>query len=150
MPIDIRFFYKNEQKFYKKEIVIATLTDAVSNVIELPSIIEVCLYKLEDNVYGGIDTIKVNRLFINSIIELEDIPKILVHELIHINQKHTGLLRINRNGLCHWHGVPFTSKPPESMTFEDYQNLPWERDVSERQQQVLKDALLYFRNTPKS
>ncbi len=137
----IRFFYKNNQQSYKHEVIITSFATAISKIIELPESLEVCLYPLEHNVYGGIDKFKDNRLGINYNISYESLPKVLTHELIHINQKHTGKLRIAQNGMCYWHGIPYTKKLPEEMSYEEYQNLPWELDVVNRQQKIFKEAL---------
>ena len=53
--MDINFFYKNNQHSYKHEIIIISFATAVSKVIDLPESLEVCLYDLGENVYGGID-----------------------------------------------------------------------------------------------
>lgn len=91
--------------------------------------------------YGGIDMIHANRIGINYDVPFDMLPKILLHELIHVNQKHTGILRIARNGTCYWHGIPVTNKSPSDMTFEEYQNLPWEVDVENRLPALLKTVV---------
>jgi hypothetical protein len=139
--VDINFFYKNNQHSYKHEIIIISFATAVSKVIDLPDTLEVCLYDLGENVYGGIDMIRINRIGINYNIPLEMIPKILTHELIHVNQKHKGLLKITNNGACYWNGIFYTKKQPEDLTYEEYTNLPWEVDVQHRQTKVLQNAL---------
>lgn len=139
--MDIKFFYQNNQHSYKKEVIITSFANAVAKVIELPDTLEVCLYPLDENVYGGIDRNRVNRLGINYDLPLDMLPHILTHELIHVHQKHTGILRITPNGMCYWHGIPYTKQSPEEMSYEDYQNLPWELDVVNRQQKIFSDAL---------
>ena len=139
--MDLKFFYQNNQHSYKHEVVITSFTTAVAKVIELPDTIEICLYPLEENVYGGIDRNRINRIGINYNLSFDATPYILVHELIHVNQKHLGYLKISPNGMCHWHGIPYTKKLPEDMTFEEYTNLPWEMDVQHRQKKVLQQAL---------
>ena len=139
--MDIRFFYKNNKPKRDYEVIITSFSIAVSKVIELPDSIEICLYPLEHNVYGGIDRVKINRIGINYNIPMIAIPKILTHELIHVNQKHTGLLRVSYDGLCYWRGIPYTNQLPEHMDYKDYQNLPWELDVSQRETEVFKKAL---------
>lgn len=139
--MDIKFFYKNNQHSYKHEIIITSFADAIAKVIQLPPSIEVCLYELGPNVYGGIDRFNMGRFGINYSLSYQDIPKILVHELIHVNQKFTGTLEIRSNGVYYWHGIPYTKVLPEDMSYEDYQNLPWELDVQHRQSKVLQDAM---------
>jgi len=142
--VDVRFFYKGDYRSYKHEVIITSFSIAVSRIIDLPEILEVCLYPLEENVYGGIDKMRVNRIGLNTNLSLESIPIILAHELIHVHQKHVGHLRIAHNGMCYWHGIPITNKPPEDMTYEEYQNLPWEVDVQNRSKAILKEALLSY------
>jgi len=139
--LDIKFFYKNTKPKRDYEVIITSFSIAVSKVIELPESLEICLYPLDDNVYGGIDRIKINRIGINYNIPLLALPKILTHELIHVNQKHTGILRVSNNGLCYWHNIPYTKQLPEHMDYNDYKNLPWELDVAHREQEVFKKAL---------
>jgi len=137
----VRFFYQAGIRLPHHEAVVSAFTVAVSKIISLPSLIEVCLYKLPDNVYGGIDMFRVNRVGINIDAPLERIPKILTHELIHVHQKHTGLLKIKHDGSSYWHGILITKKLPEDMAYEDYQHLPWELDVTNRLDQIYFGAL---------
>lgn len=139
--MDIRFFYQNNQRCHKREVIITSFTKLVASVIDLPEIVEVCLYPMEKNVYGGIDMIRVNRIGINIEIPLESIPKILTHELIHVSQKHTGILKINRAGMCYWHGTAYTKQSPKDMSYQEYLELPWEVDVQNRLDAVFKEAL---------
>ena len=143
----VKFYYKNNNYEKDNEVALTSLAIAVSQIIELPDIVEVCLYPLEDNVYGGIDINRVNRIGLNINLSLESQLKILVHELIHVSQKHLGMLRIKPNGMCYWHGIPYSSKPPEEMTHEEYTNLPWELDVQHRQTKVLQRALAILTTT---
>lgn len=139
--MDIKFYYKNNQHSYKHEVIITSFATAIAKVIELPPTLEICLYPLEENVYGGIDKNRINRIGINYNLSLMEIPQVLTHELIHVHQKHKGILRIHYSGMCYWHGIPYTKQLPESMPYEEYQNLPWELDVAEKQQKVFSEAL---------
>ena len=145
--MDIKFFYKNNQHSYKHEFIVTKFTNAIRQVIELPDTLEICLYPLADNVYGGIDRMHVNRIGIHYNLDFESIPKILVHELIHVSQKHLGHLLIKPNGMCYWHGIFYTKKSPEEMTYEEYHNLPWELDAYSRQSKVLQEALAILTST---
>lgn len=138
--MDIKFFYKDNHHSYKREYIISALANALETLIDLPTSIEVCLYNLGENVYGGIDSVRTNRVCINYDLPLEIVPKIFTHELIHVHQKHIGLLKIKRDGVCSWRGVQYTNKSPESLSYQEYQNLPWERDVSDRLPMLLQQA----------
>ena len=139
--VNVRFFYKNNQHSYKHEIIISSVCNAVAQLIDLPTELEVCLYSLGNNVYGGVDRYKINRLGINYDIPMEELPLILVHELIHVNQKHTGLLRIAQDGLIYWRGIPYTKKLPEELEYSEYEKLPWEIDVENQQIDLLHRAI---------
>jgi hypothetical protein len=139
--VDIRYFYQNNQHSYKHETIINSFAKIASTIIDLPPILEVCLYDLGKNVYGGIDMIHINRIGINYDVPFDMMPKVLLHELIHVNQKHTGILRIARNGTCYWHGIAVTNKSPSDMTYEEYQSLPWEVDVENRLPELLKSVV---------
>ena len=113
---------------------------AINKVIELPDTIEVCLYKFAKNVYGGIDLYRVNRIGINYDLLLQDVPLILTHELIHVHQKHTRVFKTDKNNF-YWHGILQNVKSIENLSFEEYENLPWEIDVRLKQMEVFKKAL---------
>jgi hypothetical protein len=142
--VDIRYFYQNNQHSYKHESIIDAFAKAISTIIELPELLEVCLYDLGENVYGGIDMYRINRIGINYDLPFDTIPKILAHELIHVHQKHKGTLKITRDGKCYWHGIFITNKLPDDMTYEEYTNLPWEHDAYTRQTGILSEALSYM------
>lgn len=142
--MDINFFYKNNKPNNEHEVIITSFANLVSKVIELPDTIEVCLYNLGNNVYGGIDMVRVNRIGLNYNLPIDMIPKILTHELIHVHQKYKGFLKINKTGHCYWYDVYYTNKRPEDMTYEEYNSLPWEIDVQNRQTKVLQNALAFL------
>lgn len=139
--MNTKFFYQDGKSNKAYEVIITSFSNAVAKVIDLPETLEVCLYDFGESVYGGIDRLKVNRIGLNYNLPIEALPKILVHELIHVHQKHTGILKIKPNGMCYWYGVPYTDIMPEDMTREEYHNLPWEVDVQNKQTKVFKEAL---------
>ena len=139
--MNIVFHYNQTKPKKEYEVLITSFSNAISNVIELPEIVEVCLYPLANNMHGGIDRVRVNRIGINYSLLIQDIPLVLTHELIHVHQKHKGILKIDHKNNCYWHGIFQTNKLPEQMTYEEYENLPWEVDVRNKQQQVFSAAL---------
>ena len=138
--MQIQFFYQNQLKNYKYEELVFKYASAVSTIIELPDLIQVCLYDLGSDTYGGIDRYKINRIGLHYDLLLEQVPNILVHELIHVNQKLLGTLKIKQSGWCFWHSIPYTKKSPDKMTKEEYENLPWELDVVNRHPAILAQA----------
>jgi hypothetical protein len=102
--IELSFYYQNTPKSPVHELMITSLANALGSLIELPNKLQVCLYPFLDNVYGGIDKHVTNRFGININLSLEQLPKIVVHELIHIHQRHVGLLNIKQGALLlAWH-----------------------------------------------
>ena len=140
----VKFYYQDKSKnTYRlvRETMIKSLSHALSTLIPLPETVEVCIYDLPDNVYGGLDKHTPNRLGLNSKLPLERIPEILVHELIHASQRHTNMLDIKNNGTYYWRGIPYHNTLPENLDYHEYKNSPWELDVDERLDKLLTETL---------
>lgn len=138
--IEIVFYYQNSQKSPVHEQMIKSLANALDSFIELPKKLQVCLYPFLDNVYGGIDKNVTNRFGVNINLSLEQLPKIVVHELIHIHQRHVGLLMI-KQGHYYWRNIPYSNKLPEEMSYQEYKSCPWETDVDNRVDKLLTECL---------
>ena len=141
--MNVVFYYKGIPK-REYEVFITSFSNAVAKVIELPDTVEVCMYPLAPNMHGGIDRVKINRIGLNINLLMQDIPLILTHELIHVHQKHKGYLKIDHKNNCYWHGIFQTNKLPEEMTYEEYENLPWEVDVRNKETEVFKKAVAFL------
>lgn len=139
--IEVSFYYQNTPKSPVHEQMIRSLAIALGSLIQLPNKLQVCLYPFLENVYGGIDQRVKNRFGININLSLDQIPKIVVHELIHIHQRHIGMLDI-RSGHYYWRNIPYGNKLPEEMSYEDYKNCPWEIDVENRVDKLLTECLI--------
>ncbi len=139
--MNVIFYYDKKPPKKDYEVIITSFANLVAQVIELPQIVEVCLYPLAPNMHGGIDRVRINRIGLNYNLLIQDLPLILTHELIHVHQKHRGILKIDAQNKCYWHGIFQTDKLPEQMTYEEYENLPWEVDVRNKQTEVFKKAL---------
>jgi len=133
----IWFSYPGDDQAEWREIVCRKLTEAVSTVIQLPKEIIIRVANLGDGYYGSaaLEFRFRNRISVSSLLSAEEIPEVLVHELIHLNQIHTGALRSSRIGTYYWNDQLIEATP--------YEQLPWEVDVANRQHQVLKEALDY-------
>jgi hypothetical protein len=140
--MDIKFYYRNFNKSLLHETIIVSLTEALSTLIALPNQLEICIYDLPNNTYGGVDKNIYYRLAINSKLMPDEIPSTLVHELIHVHQRHIKLLEI-KNGMHYWRGIPYIAENvmPEDMEFSDYKNCPWEIDVDERLVNLLTKSI---------
>ena len=137
--IELKFFYQQNKHCKAREAIITSLTNATAQIIELPKSIEVCLYNLNQQTFGGVDKAIHNRIGINYSLDLFDIPKILVHELVHINQFYTGMLSI-KNNTYYWHNIPYSVVTKET-SYQEYNNFPWEIDANERLDEVLTKAI---------
>lgn len=141
MTVAVCYFYKNTTHCQVKELIISTLVNSLSTLIALPNTVEICIYDFPNTVYGGMDKHVHNRIGINATLALTDIPKILVHELIHVHQCHTKILEIKNNGIYYWHGIPYDNVMPEAMSYQDYKSCPWEIDVEMKIDNLLTQAL---------
>lgn len=144
--MNVKYYYQNSNHSWRHEAVITPLANAISKIIDLPDTIEVCLYHLGKSVYGGIDSLYINRIGLNYDLPIDSIPLILAHELIHVNQKQSGILKITRKGEYFWHGVLHTKKMPDDLPYNDYINLPWEYDAYNRQDKILSEAIAILSN----
>jgi uncharacterized protein YjaZ len=137
--LKIKFHYQQRPPCKAREFIINSLASAISELIELPESIEICLYNLDKNMFGGIDRYIHNRIGINYSLELIDIPRILAHELLHMHQMHTGLLCI-KNDIYYWQGIPYHNVNKEE-SYQSYKSSPWETDVDTRVDKLLIDAI---------
>ena len=138
------FSYPGDNYAEWREIICRKLSEAVSTVIQLPGEIVIKVSNLGQSTYGSasVEFRYRNQISINSILSAKEIPLVLVHELIHLNQIHTGLLRSSRQGTYYWNNQPY-NHDVNTITYEQHQQLPWEIDVANRHAGVLKEALEY-------
>lgn len=139
----VLFIYQSDDKSIQREIVATKLCEAVSQIIELPDIIEIEFSNLSQSVYGEtiINPRFKNRIRINNTLNAKEIIPAIVHELIHLNQTHTGLLSMTRDGRYIWKNKIYTSPAVKELSFNEHSQLPWEIDVAQRQQKVLNEAI---------
>ena len=137
--IKITFMYTGSDYYSGREVVVQKLTEAVASVIPLPTEIQIRFANLGQSLYGttSLEYCFRNRISINTGLSIAEIPLVLVHELIHLSQSHTGILKVNRQGHYFWHGIQY------DQTGIDYAKLPWEVDVYARLESVTTDALKY-------
>lgn len=140
MSVQVSFKYQTSNKNIQVEHLIKSVVNRVSGVLNLPQFIEVWIYNLPTAVQGGIDN-SMNRVILSSALTLQEIPKILIHELIHINQKFTGKLKINTDGAYLWEGKMYYAKHPETLSRTEYLALPWEADVINNLPTIVQKAL---------
>lgn len=136
----IRFhYYKGVTPDSQKEKVATYVCNQLREHLDLPETIEIEFVQLGPSNYGEtiVDYRYPNRMRINLDLSLNDIVIPLVHELIHLEQIKQGRLTNNRFGDIIWENK--TYKVPKNQSYNDYLDQPWEQDVSNKQQNVLKN-----------
>lgn len=116
---------------------------AVSTVIALPSEVQIQYMDLGESMYGVtmVDYRIHNRVKLNSVLTLSEVPLVLVHELIHLHQYFTGQLRTTRAGNYYWNNSQVIVD--STISYDTYLNLPWERDVTEKLPKIMASAVEY-------
>jgi hypothetical protein len=136
----LTFIYKGSVKppaIYEK------FTDKVISIVKtlyvLPDTIEIQFENMGPSVYGMtmLDPRFPNRIRLNQDLSLEEYLLPLTHELIHLHQMYTNRLQSRQGGRILWDKVLYKVNMLE-MSYTDYQQLPWETDVAEKQQKLLK------------
>lgn len=141
MKIDI--YFNGVSHDPRKEFLATKLCEKTARVISLPKHIEIEFKKMDHSVYGETFLFaSINkRIKINGELTDSEMFYPIIHELIHLNQTHTGMLTVRRDGIYLWNNRPYEIK--DNITYTEYQNLPWERDVTNRFQQVMSQVLSY-------
>lgn len=134
----LRFFYEQGAgRLAEHEAVITMAVNKLKTELSLPDYLEVCLYTLTPGIWGGIDHQRANRLALDRNISLTQILPLLVHELVHVDQQHRGVLQ--RQGLeWWWQNQLWFQKWPQHLTNEAYLALPWEIDARTRTSDLIK------------
>lgn len=136
----LTFIYKGSVKpsdIYEK------FTDKVIKIVKtlyvLPDTIEIQFENMGDSVYGMtvLDPRFPNRIRINQDLSLEEYLLPLTHELIHLHQMYTNRLQSRHGGRIMWDKTLFKVNMME-MSYDEYQKLPWELDVAEKQILLMK------------
>lgn len=136
----LTFIYKGSVKppdIYEK------FTDKVIKIVKtlyvLPDHIEIQFENMGDSIYGMtmLDPRFPNRIRLNQDLSLEEYLLPLTHELIHLHQTYTNRLQSRHGGRIMWDKTLFKVNMLE-ISYSEYQQLPWELDVIEKQTLLLK------------
>lgn len=140
MP-NVRFIYSGDKYDSIRESTVTHVINILSSLISLPDKIEIQFEKLNESTYGEVTVTHrfKNRIFLNENLSAKECIVPAIHELIHISQMHTNRLIGRRDGSFIWDGKVYTV--PKNPTYEVWANLPWERDVAEKQQKLLENVL---------
>ncbi len=140
MGIKILFIYKGckqptpiYEKFSSKVI------SLVKQLYVLPDTIEIQFENMGDSVYGMtmLDPRFPNRIRLNQDLGIEEFILPLTHELLHLHQIYTNRLQSRSGGRILWEGQIYKVDTMK-LSYEDYQNLPWEMDVMINQKKLLE------------
>jgi hypothetical protein len=132
--LKIRFIYQGDDYNQDREIVSSAICQLLSEELELPETIEIVFATMNESVYGNtlVNPRFKNRININNTLTFNEIPHVLVHELIHLNQITIGRLSSTTNGRFKWDNREYNLD-----NYPNYDELPWEKDVVNRQQDLL-------------
>lgn len=144
----IRFIYSDGSYSKERENVISNICSLAREILSLPEYIEIEIQKLDQSVYAEsiTNTRFKNRIRLNDDLKLTELIKPIVHELIHLEQIHTGVLAADRQGNFVYNKKTYKNIIPTKLTFEDYQNLPWEVDARNKENSVLQYVLNFGRH----
>lgn len=132
---------KNLTVHKNKEILLRKIILKAHNFIHLPSKIEVEFLNLDNSVYAEtfVNNKYNNRIRININLDLKSLVKVIIHELIHLNQIYSGKLSCKKSNLYIWEGTLYKVDP--TISYRDYKNLPWELDVTEKENKLLEQIV---------
>lgn len=134
----IKFIYTDSEPILNRELVVNKLLDKIKNFIELPNYLEIEFADTADHIYGEthLNQRFKNRIKLSHNLEPDFLIKTLLHELIHINQLYTGILRCRQDGIIYWKNNPYRIDL-NTITYSEWQKLPWELDVVNKQHNLL-------------
>lgn len=136
----IVFIYKGSTKpnvIYEKFTSKVTLL--VKQLYVLPDAIEIQFENMGDSIYGMtmLDPRFPNRIRLNQDLSIEEIILPLTHELLHLHQIFTNRLQSRSGGRILYEGQIYKVDTMK-LSYADYQNLPWEMDVTINQKKLLE------------
>lgn len=137
----IQFIYIGDAYDSSRESVVENVFNIVKTLMDMPAKIEVEFRALSPSIYEEtlLDRRFKNRIRLHEELTPKEVIVPLIHELVHLNQIHTGQLSGRRDGSFMWKGQVY--RVPEMPSIEAWSNFPWEIDVIERQDKLLEDVL---------
>lgn len=143
--MNVRFIYDSDDYDPVKEKVISLLCEYMAYKLDLPQSVEVKLSPMDLSVYAhtSLDHRFKNRITINSKLKTNEVTPVVIHEMIHVHQIHIGRLNVTGRGTYIWDNKRYPSPDPKTMELTKYFQLPWELDVANKQQMLLKEATAF-------
>ena len=122
------------------EAVATYFCEVAVGVIPLPRSITVVVEALH-GAWGAtvLDPRWTDRLKLDAGLSGPEVALILSHELIHLNQVHSGRLRAVSGGGVLWCGGVYTDTA--DLPYEEYRRLPWEVEAYGRQEWLMAEVL---------
>lgn len=136
----IRFIYKDSKKCsgtYEK--LIEKIILLVKQLYQLPNEIEIQFEDMGHSVYGMtmLDSRFPNRIRLNQNLTMEEVIIPLTHELVHLHQIFTNKLQSRSGNRILWENQMY-KVDHNKLSYEEYQNLPWESDARNNQEKILR------------
>lgn len=137
----IRFIYTGDKYDRPRELVVENVCRSVSDIIDIPSDIEVEFRAMAQSIYGEtiLDYRYRNRIRLHEELSHKEVIIPLIHELLHLNQVHTGKLLGRRDGSFVWNNKVYHT--PQTLSIHEWSKLPWEIDVAEKEKTLLLEVL---------
>jgi len=135
--MNIKFTGKQLDLDDSKKALIQEICDSVSTIISLPNSVEIVIRTVNKSIHGFLDVNAINKIHLSSELLLPDIPIVLVHELIHLHQKHIGDLQGAGHHAIFWKNKAYTKPDYSKMSLQEYNTYPWEADVVKKQQEIM-------------
>jgi hypothetical protein len=138
----MKVIFINKQLSIDKQKVVTNIINQLANCIPLPDKIEVEFQSLGPSSYGEtvVTPSFTKRIILNSDLTPKELFYPTIHELVHVSQIHQGKLGVSRTGVYVWENKTYPVDPL-TMSYRDYQELPWEQDAN-HQQKILAKKLL--------
>jgi hypothetical protein len=136
----ITFIYKSSFQHTKSfESLVKKVVELVKQIHVLPNNIEIQFEDMGPSIYGMtmLDPRFPNRIRLNQDLKEQEIIIPLTHELVHLNQTFTNRLQVRSGGRILWDKEIYKVNSLQ-LTYEDYCQLPWEQDATQKQTRLLE------------
>lgn len=114
-----------------------------NNLLTLPTEIHLELEEVEPDKEGNYNL--ASACVIDHVIHLHPILELMpdevlldttCHELVHLEQAELGWITLSRDNRFVWFGKKFAM----AKNYEEYMNLPWERDAYRRSPEIMREV----------
>lgn len=141
MP-SLTFLYTGIEKNTNNEKVLIKMVNKLAQKLPLPTKFEIEFTLMKPNAYA--ETLinpRFNRIKLNADLGIKESIIVLTHELIHLSQLFTKKLQYKTNNIVIWENKLYDLTDATKLSYEEYQQLPWELDVAAREKDLLRFLL---------